>query len=104
VRPFDKHIPCEDRAIYKSAKSRSAEGGSPLTEREGSSPHSFLLAAEGGKIELVNRPVVRMRDILSVWTYGKMAGGQRKPLFTVVVFYFLRDGLRKEKATCRKSR
>ena len=33
------------------AKSRSAEGGSPLPEREGSSPFPFLPAAAGGKRE-----------------------------------------------------
>jgi hypothetical protein len=43
--------------MYKSPRSRSAEGGSPLPEREVSSLLSFFRAAEGGKRELVNRPV-----------------------------------------------
>jgi len=42
--------------MYKSAPSRSAEGGRPLPEREVSSQNSFLPAAEGGKKELLNRP------------------------------------------------
>ncbi len=43
-------------SLPKSATSRSAEGGRPLPECEVSSHNSFLPAAEGGKIELLNRP------------------------------------------------
>src|SRR6266571_6365936 len=55
----------------KLPTSRSAEGSSPLPEREGSSHNSLLPTAEGGKRELVNRPDPNQRYVMNTFQITK---------------------------------